>query len=973
MERSVASSSVSSHKKKGKGSESGLVDLVFSWSLQDIRNEDLYKSKVCFFLTKIAWHKVEKIPLSFQSVSHYLGSYYFPLVEETRAELSSAMELISRAPYAQVISLEESKPYGTSLYKLNVDSWKNKHNGGGKETYRTLPGDIFIIIDAKVESVSDIEHPGRTWTLAWVPNLTNVEENGMKVKAAKNIGTLSKKLYVIFLKNITTNNRLWKSLHLNGNMNIIKPILCIDSKVDEICDRCSLYGNAMWAEKLSSRLSSTLNDSQKEAVLTSLRKLNCDHKSSVELIWGPPGTGKTKTVSMLLWSILGMNCRILSCAPTNIAIFELATRVVKLLKESSRVNSTRGISICSLGNVLIFGNEDRLKVKGELEEIFVDYRIDRLAHCFGPSAHWKHSIASMVDTLENCVFHYRVFLENELNKAEEAKQKMNKKSFLQFMKERFNASAVSLERCIRIICTHIPKNFILESNFQGMIHLLDLLDSFKSLLSRDDLISEGLHRIFSQPAGVQDSPNSFTSAVTLQCIRTQSLSVLRNLQCSLAKLKFPSGIAEIRKFCFQQASLIFCTSSSSFKLHQMKVEPINLLVIDEAAQMKECESTIPLQLPGMRHAILIGDEYQLPATLQSKLCNEAGFGRSLFERLSMLGHSKHLLNMQYRMHPFISCFPNSKIYHNQILDASSVRSNQYTKQYLPGPMFGPYSFINIYGGREVQDEAGYSRRNMVEVGVVVKLIQNIYKAWNGSKEKLSIGVISPYASQVTAIREKLGRKFENIQGFLVEVKTIDGFQGGEDDIVIISLSIWEDVVRDAKDRGCLFNADEDKDLAKAILEVKEDPHNGDGILFKCSRWKNSKKNVEVLVAAPALLAEGSTCRNKNGILSLEADSLSSNKLMQLPASREMSDEELKDNIATTEVRLERLHLVPDMDPSFNTHNLQKETCKTANVGMASQSKMNDSRGNTTSKKCTTKDEREIPKKVGTAEQRKFRV
>ncbi|KAK6915968.1 DNA2/NAM7 helicase-like, C-terminal [Dillenia turbinata] len=774
MEGSVASSSGSSPKKKRRWSGSGLVDLVFSWSLQDIRNEHLYRSKV------------DKIPLSFQSVSHYLGSYHFPLLEETRAELSSAMELISRAPFAEVLSLEESKPYGTSLCKLNVDSWENRHIGGGQEPYRTLPGDIFIIIDAMVESVSDIEHPGRTWTLAWVPKLTDEEEDVIEVIAAKDSGTMSKTLYVFFLINITANNRIWKSLHLNGNMNIIKPILCIDS-LEEICDRCSLYSNAMWAEKLSSRLSSTLNDSQKEAVLTSLCKLNCDHKSSVELIWGPPGTGKTKTVSMLLWSILGINCRILSCAPTNIAVTELATRVVKLLKESSGVNSTRGISICSLGDVLLLGNKDRLKVKGELEKIFVDYRVDRLAQCFGPSTGWKHSMASMVDTLENCVSHYQAFLENELNKAEETKQKINKKSFLQFMKERFNASAVSLKRCIKIICTHIPKSFMLKSNSQGMIHLLELLDLFESLLSRDDLLSEGLEGIFSQPAGVQDSRNSFTSAITLQCIRTQCLSVLRNLQCSLAKLKFPCGLAMIEKFCFEQASLIFCTSSSSFKLHRMKMEPLNLLVIDEAAQMKECESIIPLQLPGIRHAILIGDEHQLPATVHSKLCNEAGFGRSLFERLSMSGHSKHLLNVQYRMHPLISCFPNSKIYDNQILDAPSVRSKQYTKQYLPGAMFGPYSFINIYGGRAVQDEVGYSYRNMVEVGVVTKLIQNIYKAWNVSKEKLSIGVISPYASQVTAIQEKIGRKFENFQGFTVKVKTIDGSQGGEDDIVIISL------------------------------------------------------------------------------------------------------------------------------------------------------------------------------------------
>ncbi|GJY26044.1 UvrD-like helicase, ATP-binding domain, P-loop containing nucleoside triphosphate hydrolase [Tanacetum coccineum] len=62
----------------------------------------------------------------------------------------------------------------------------------------------------------------------------------------------------------------------------------------------------------------------------------------------------------------------------------------------------------------------------------------------------------------------------------------------------------------------------------------------------------------------------------------------------------------------------FCTTSTSYKLHTVKMEPLNLLVIDEAAQLKEAESTIPLQLPGVNHAILIGDECQLPAMVKSK-------------------------------------------------------------------------------------------------------------------------------------------------------------------------------------------------------------------------------------------------------------------------------------------------------------------------------------------------------------------
>jgi senataxin len=61
-------------------------------------------------------------------------------------------------------------------------------------------------------------------------------------------------------------------------------------------------------------------------------------------------------------------------------------------------------------------------------------------------------------------------------------------------------------------------------------------------------------------------------------------------------------------------------------------------------------------------------------------------------------------------------------------------------------------------------------------------------AWIGTKEKLSIGVVSPYAGQVLMIQEKL-QKMSGIfhdDGFKVNVKSIDGFQGGEQDIVILS-------------------------------------------------------------------------------------------------------------------------------------------------------------------------------------------
>ena len=89
----------------------------------------------------------------------------------------------------------------------------------------------------------------------------------------------------------------------------------------------------------------------------------------------------------------------------------------------------------------------------------------------------------------------------------------------------------------------------------------------------------------------------------------------------------------MEKLCFQSANLIFCTASTSYTLQSKDLEPIEFLVIDEAAQLKECESVIPLQLPGVKHVTLVGDECQLPASiflylvvdiLFHHLCGQAG-------------------------------------------------------------------------------------------------------------------------------------------------------------------------------------------------------------------------------------------------------------------------------------------------------------------------------------------------------------
>jgi hypothetical protein len=393
-------------------------------------------------------------------------------------------------------------------------------------------------------------------------------------------------------------------------------------------------------DKLSMSITSNLNESQTNAVLSCLRKMHCNHKLSVELIWGPPGTGKTKTIGTLLFTLLRMGCRTLTCAPTNVAIKEVASRVLKLVKESFETDIGVDALFCSFGDILLFGNKERLKVGSDMNMIYLDYRVQRLTECLGPLTGWRHCFSSMIDLLEDCVSQFHIFLENilmkerEQNNEKEIKEIDSReetdsserecKSFLDFLRKRFVATSKPLKKCLEVFYTHLPKNYVLEHNIQNIVSLIRLLESFETLLSKDNVESEVLEELFSHSEIVDDISQSFADIpFLLYARRKECLSLLKKLQDSFNELDLPNYMNKwsIMDFCIKAASLIFCTASSSYKLHSVSMNPLDILVIDEAAQLKECESIIPLKLPGLRHAILFGDECQLPAMTESNVCN----------------------------------------------------------------------------------------------------------------------------------------------------------------------------------------------------------------------------------------------------------------------------------------------------------------------------------------------------------------
>jgi senataxin len=173
-----------------------------------------------------------------------------------------------------------------------------------------------------------------------------------------------------------------------------------------------------------------------------------------------------------------------------------------------------------------------------------------------------------------------------------------------------------LQRCFKQLLFHVPKSCILEVNYNNIISLLGLLEDF-SMLQRKSTRDEMKNVFMYTDVPRKSSMAKFSKAViTLGKTRIKCLELLKMLLSSL-ELPITSSKRAIREFCMENASIIFCTVSSSSKVTSNN--KLELLVVDEAAQLKECETLIPLRLPALKHAILIGDECQLPATVKSKV------------------------------------------------------------------------------------------------------------------------------------------------------------------------------------------------------------------------------------------------------------------------------------------------------------------------------------------------------------------
>jgi DNA polymerase III delta prime subunit len=215
-------------------------------------------------------------------------------------------------------------------------------------------------------------------------------------------------------------------------------------------------------------------------------------------------------------------------------------------------------------------------------------------------------------------------------------------------------------------------------------------------------------------------------------------------------------------------------------------------LIDEATQATEPATVVPLT-KGCAQVVLIGDQKQLPPTIISRDADAAGLGTSLFERMLKSGIRAFMLKVQYRMHPAIATFPSKAFYKGELLSGTPPSARRAPMGFdWPVPAV-PLAFVDVPDGYERSD--GSSQTNPVEAQKIV----NIVKKLCGGHDVLpiDIGIVTPYAAQVRAIKRLLhGPNQKKRSRFdeqpapdsmeALEISTVDGFQGREKEVIVFT-------------------------------------------------------------------------------------------------------------------------------------------------------------------------------------------
>jgi ATP-dependent RNA/DNA helicase IGHMBP2 len=240
---------------------------------------------------------------------------------------------------------------------------------------------------------------------------------------------------------------------------------------------------------------------------------------------------------------------------------------------------------------------------------------------------------------------------------------------------------------------------------------------------------------------------------------------------------------------FAKTQVIACTPVVSSN-RMMRDRQFSTLFIDEAAQALEPMCWIPITRSN--RVIFAGDHCQLPPTVKSKKAEAGGLKETLFEHCMPIKNISVMLDTQYRMHEHIMNFSNKIFYAENLKAHESVKSNLLSYDINESLLNTAVEFIDTAGCgyNEKLNPESLSISNPEEAQVLITHLKRMLGQYyfNKREDAITIGVIASYKEQV----QLLTTLIQNDEEFKtyparIAIKTIDGFQGQERDVIYISM------------------------------------------------------------------------------------------------------------------------------------------------------------------------------------------
>ena len=315
-----------------------------------------------------------------------------------------------------------------------------------------------------------------------------------------------------------------------------------------------------------------------------------------------------------------------------------------------------------------------------------------------------------------------------------------------------------------------------------------------------------------------DYPQLWAIRKAIRELRKNRKKGSENYHQKMDRLKSRAAEIEIRinSELFGEARVIACTlvGSAHRLLEGMK---FGTLFIDEAAQALEAACWIPMKRAS--RVILAGDHCQLPPTVKSIAALRAGLGKTLMERIAEnKPEVVTLLKIQYRMNDEIMRFSSDWFYGGKVESAPQIKyrsvldydhpitwidtsneENQITIEGEDAPEDSASTASSVSAANQNSDlnfkeqfvGESFGRINKAEAELTLLTLAEYFTKISKQRvlsESIDVGIISPYRAQVQYLK-KLIKKYEFFKPYrrLISVNTVDGFQGQERDVILISL------------------------------------------------------------------------------------------------------------------------------------------------------------------------------------------